>query len=568
MNVIRKIIRSNWAIVFIVLILLLANILASFHHSRIDLTNEKRFTLSHSTHLLLRKIEQPLQIEILLKGDLPSGFKSLATSTEDIVREFKEEAGINLSFRFVAPDETFQSTSSTYADTLSSMGVYPINLTSQLKNGQEQKVVYPIALLYYEDKILPVELYKGKTPLISFQELSGAEAMLEYNLANGIAKLIHQQKATVGYAIGNGEPVDMSVYDLSELAIKPSYNLQLINVKEQPFINPDCSLLLIVKPTLYFTDGEKLKIDQYIMHGGKVIFFIDRLNAEMDSLQIKNEVVAFDRGLNLEDMLFKYGVRINPDLLMDLQCDYLPFDVNGNGQFDFLPWNYFPVLESSGNHPVNKNLGFVSGRFVNTIDTIETEGIKKDIILQSSANARTISSPALISGRENVSAPEDEKYKKSTLPVAVLMQGKFKSMFANRLTEALRDSLNQSAMTFYKETRKDNKVMVVSDGDIVLNSVVKGNQPIAMGMNSFTYGTQREFPFANRDFLLNCLQFMIDENGLSDAKSKDYVVRLLDTKKVNQFKSVWQIINIVGPVILVLLFGILFQWVRKRKYTT
>ncbi len=567
MNFIKKILQGSWSILFITVMLLFVNMLASTYHSRIDLTNEKRFTLSNSTKQLLKKIEQPLKIEVLLKGNLPSGFKSLASSAEDILREFKEETGANLFFHFVSPDETFENTAVTFADTLSSMGFFPINLTSQLKDGQEQKMVYPIAILYYENKIVPIELYKGKTPLINFQELSSAEAMLEYNLSSGIAKLIQKQKATVGYAIGNGEPVDMSVYDLSEIAIQPNYTLQLINIMEQPFINPSCSVLLIVKPTIFFSDAEKLKIDQYIMHGGKVIFFIDRLNAEMDSLQIKNEVIAFDRGLNLDDMLFKYGVRINADLLMDLQCDYLPFDVNGNGQYDFLPWNYFPVLESSGNHPINKNLGFVSGRFTNTIDTIQTQGIKKDILLHSSVNARTISSPAIISGRENVAAPEDEKYKKSTLPVAVLMQGKFKSLFANRLTNSLRDSMNENGMTFYTESENDNKIMVVSDADIVLNSFVKGNQPIAMGMNSFTYGTQREFPFANRDFLLNSIEFMINENGLSEAKSKDYVVRLLDSKKVNESKSLWQAINLVIPLILILFFGMVFQWIRKRKYT-
>ncbi len=567
MNFFKKILRGKWAIVFIMILLLFTNILASTYHTRFDLTNEKRFTLSNSTKLLLNKIQQPLKIEILLKGDLPSGFKSLALSTEDILREFKEESGINFFFQFVSPAETFENSSVTYADTLSSMGFFPINLTSQLKDGQEQKLIYPLAIIHYEGRMLAIELYKGKTPLVNFSELSSAEAMLEYNLAKGIAKLLRKQKSTVGYAIGNGEPTDMSVYDLSELTIKPEYNLQLINIKEQPFINPDCNILLVVKPTIYFSDADKLKIDQYIMQGGKVIFFIDRLNAEMDSLQIKNEVVAFDRNLNLQDMFFKYGVRINADLLMDLQCDYLPFDVNGNGQFEFLPWNYFPVLESNGYHAINKNLGFVSGRFVNTIDTIQTPGITKDIILNSSVNARIISTPALISGAENVAAPEDEKYKKSGLPVAVLMQGKFKSLFANRLTDALHDTLNQSGMSFKTESLKENKIMVVSDGDIVLNSVVRGNEPIAMGMNSFTYGSQREFPFANRDFLLNSIEFMINENGLIDAKSKEYVVRMLDSKKVNESKNLWQLINLVSPLLIVFLFGMIFQLIRKRKFT-
>ena len=296
--------------------------------------------------------------------------------------------------------------------------------------------------------------------------------------------------------------------------------------------------------------------------------FTDRLNAEMDSLQIKNEVVAYDRGLLLNDLMFRYGVRINADLVMDLQCDYLPFDVNGNGQFELLPWNYFPVLESKSNHPINKNLGFVSGRFVNSIDTVEAEGITKTILLSSSANARKIASPALISGKQNVAAAQDEKFKTPNIPVAVLLEGKFISLYANRASQAMLDSIAAYGAIFLPKCISDNKMIVVADGDIVLNAVVKGNQPIPMGMNPYTFGTQKEFPFANKNFVQNCMEYLINENNLSEAKGKDYVVRLLNTKKVNEEKTFWQMINIAVPALLVILFAIIFQWIRKRKYST
>jgi gliding-associated putative ABC transporter substrate-binding component GldG len=360
--------------------------------------------------------------------------------------------------------------------------------------------------------------------------------------------------------------MDYSVYDLAEVAIKPNYDLQLINLSEQAFINPAFKTLLILKPTIPFTDEQKLKIDQFVMRGGSVVFCVDRLNAEMDSLRIKNEVVAYDRELNIYDLLFRYGVRINPNLLMDLQCDYIPFDVNGNGQFEFLPWNYFPVLESPENHPINKNLGYVAGKFVNGIDTIETPGIEKTILLNSSPNARLISSPAIISGSQNVTAAEDQKYRTAHIPVAVLLEGKFKSFYANRLTTAMNDSLQKAKMQFLPACTKDNKIVVVSDGDVFLNSVSKGNEPLAMGMNMYTFGTQRAFPFANKDFLLNTLNYLINENDLSEAKNKDYTLKLLDTKKVNAEKIKWQFVNIALPILLVLLFAMLFQWLRKRKY--
>ena len=568
MRFINKIFNSRFGIPVMLLFLVLINGAASFWHTRIDFTNEHRFTLSAGTKSILKGLDAPISIDVFLKENYSSGFKKLASSTEDLLRAFKEIAGNNIQYRFISPEDAVEGTEITYADTLSAMGLFPINLTAQVKGGQQQQNVYPFALIHFNDKLLPVELYKGKSPLISFKELNNAEALLEYNIANGIAKIRQTEKAKIGYAIGNGEPADYSVYDLAELTLKPNYNLELININQQPFINPEFSALLLVKPKIAFTDLEKLKLDQYIMHGGKVLFFIDRLNAEMDSLKIKDTVIAYDRELNLNDQLFKYGARINPNLLMDLQCDFLPFDVNGNGQFELLPWNYFPVIESADNHPINKNLGFISGQFVNSIDTIEAEGIKKTILLHSSINARTIATPALISGSENVSAPEDDKYKLSNVPVAVLLEGKFESLFANRLTNELKDSLGKYGMNFMANCDTENKIIVVSDGDILLNAVVKGNQPLPMGMNPYTYGTQRAFPFANRDFILNALDYLINKNGLSEAKSKDYAVMLLDTKKINSEKSYWQIINILLPIFLVILFAIVFQWLRKRKFTS
>lgn len=554
-----------WLLITLVLLFGI-NWAASVWHTRLDFTNEKRFTLSTASKDLLKKIKQPIKIDVFLKGNYPSGFKKLSSSTEDLLQEFKEIAGNNFQYDFISPEEKVPGTDVRYADTLSAMGLVPINLTSQVKEGQQQQFVYPVALLHYEDKSLPVVLYKGKTPLINFQELSSAEALLEYNIANAISKIIKTEKAGIGYCSGNGEPMDITVYDLAENYLNIDYKLSLFNINTQPFVPQDFKALIIVKPTQPFSEEAKLKLDQYVMNGGKVMMFIDRLNAEMDSLQIKNEVVAYDRGLQLNDQLFKYGARINPDLVMDLQCDYLPFDVNGNGQFELLPWNYFPVLESKSNHPINKNLGFVSARFANSIDTVEAEGIKKTILLSTSANARKIASPALISGKENVSAPEDAKFKTPDIPVAVLLEGKFTSLYANRTTQAMRDSIAAYGGSFLPQCVGDNKMIIVADGDIVLNSVIKGNQPIAMGMNPYTFGTQREFPFANKDFLQNSLDYLLNENGLSEAKGKDYVVRLLDSKKVNDEKKFWQIINIVIPVLLVILFSVVFQWLRKRKY--
>ena len=563
-----KVLNNKFWLPVSVFFLIIVNWTASQFHVRVDLTNEKRFTLSNATKKLLKKIEEPITVDVFLKGNYPSGFRQLSASTNDILKEFKEVAGNKLRYNFISPDELMPGTEIKFADTLSGMGLYPINLTSQLKEGQQQQFVYPFALIHYREKTFPVELYKGKTPLINFTELNSAQALLEYRLADAVAKIIEKEKPIIGYAVGNGEPElgRFNTYDLIENVLKPNYNLFTFDLKASRFLPVEMKVLLIVKPTVSFTDEEKLKLDQYVMNGGKLLVFADRLNAEMDSLQIKNQVTAFDRDLKWNDLFFNFGVRINADLLMDLQCDYLPFDVNGNGQFELLPWNYFPVMESKSNHPINKGLGFVAGRFVNSLDTVEVEGIKKTIILSSSTNARTLGAPAVISGAENVNAPEDAKYKKSNIPVAVLLEGKFTSMFANRLSQAMNDSLQQNGTGYLPKNIADNKMIVVGDGDIILNSVVKGN-PIPMGMNVYTYNTQAQVPFANKDFLQNCLDYLLNENGLSEAKAKDYVVRLLDNKKTEEQKTFWQVINIAVPVIAVLLFAIIFQWLRKRKYT-
>lgn len=568
MNKQNSILKSRYWILAVILILVLINIAASKWHARVDLTNENRFTLSNSTKNILKNLKEPVEIEVFLKGNFPSGFKNLASSTNDILQEFREVAGAKLRYSFISPDEKVAGTDINYSDSLPSLGLIPINLTSQIKEGQQQQFVYPFALVHYKDDVIPVTLYKGKTPIISFSELSSSEAMLEYQFAEAIAKITSTEKSLIGFATGNGEPMGDKVYDLVENILLPNYNLATFNLQSHPFIPKEFKVFMIVKPSIPFSEMEKLKLDQYVMKGGKLLMLIDKLDAEMDSLQIKNEVIAYDRELNLEDLLFKYGVRINSDLVMDLQGDYLPFDVNGNGQYELLPWNYFPVIESKSNHPINKNLGFVSARFVNSIDTVGSPEIKKTILLSSSANSRTIGTPALISGKENVMAPEDAKFNRSSIPMAVLLEGKFSSLFKNRLSSAMMDSLNSNGGTFIPQSIKENKIIIVSDGDIVLNDVVKGNQPIPMGMNPYTFGSQREFPFANRDFVKNSLEYLIDMSNLSESKSKDYTVRLLDTKRVNNEEQKWQLINILIPALFVILFGLIFQAIRKKKFTT
>lgn len=563
---IRKIFNNRLWLLILIVVLVAANWLASQFHARIDLTNEKRFTLSDGTKKLIRKIDEPVTIDVFLKGNYPSGFRQLSAAAGDLLQEFKEVGGRKIQYNFISPDDVVPGTDVKYSDTLVAMGLSPINLTSQLKEGQQQQFVYPFALLHYKEKTVPVELFKTESKGTPFEILNNEETLMEYRIASGISKILQKEKVTVGYLTGNGEPADYRSYDLSQRLLKEEYQLYTFDVNSPAAIPSAFNVLMIVKPTTGFSDQAKLKIDQYVMNGGKLLMFIDRLNAEMDSLAIKNEVTAFDRDLKLNDLLFNYGVRINADLVMDLQCDFLPVDVNGNGQYEMQRWNYFPIMESADKNPISTGIGLVAGKFVNSIDTLESEGIKKTVILNSSANSRTIGSPAVISPTQNVNAPDAANFKKADIPTAVLLEGKFHSLYANRLSQEMNDSLAAHNAAFLPQNINNNKMIVVSDGDIVLNALWKG-QPTPMGVNPYTLGTQQEFPIANKKFVKNCIDYLADENSNNEAASKGAVLRMLDSSKTEDQKTFWQGINILAPVLIILLFALIFQWLRKRKYT-
>ena len=567
MSLFNKIWKSKLWLLITIVILIAVNWLASLYHTRIDFTNEKRFTLSTPTKKVLQKLDDVVQVDVFLKGNFPSGFKKLANSTNELLSEFKEIAGNKLQYRFISPDENVESTNIPWADSLNSMGISPLIVNAQIKSGEQQLKVFPIALASYKGSVYLINLYEGNNVNLTASEINSAEALLEYTFTKAIYQVTAKSKPMIAYSVGNGEAVGPESFDLrSELQYEDT--LFMLNLNKVKFIPDTFNLLLVVKPILEFSDAELLKIDQYVMRGGKLLIFVDKLNAEMDSLKIKNEVIAYDRELGLDNLLFKYGTRIKPELLMDLQCDRLPFDINGDGQFKLLPWNYFPLFQSSANHVINKNLGFVNSRFVNSIDTsIEVEGILKTVLLQTSSKSRSIGTPALISGKENVLEPESEKYNRQGIPAAVLLEGKFTSLFKNRVSQSQLDSLNYFGYNYFSECLKPNKMIVVADGDIVLNSFYK-DQPLPMGVNAYSMVNGRQtFPVANRAFLQNCVEFLINDNGLIEAKSKDYTLRFLDPEKVEAQKTTWQLINILAPVIMIILFALLYQFIRRRKYT-
>ncbi len=562
----QKIIQHKLGWLLLVVAFVVINLLAAIIHTRFDLTKEKRYTISKTTKSILRKLDDKMEVQVFLKGDLPSGFQKLANTTADFLQLLKENNSTKVTYKFVDASDEMEDAQRTYADTLVSLGATPINLTVQIKQGQQSKLVFPYALVKYKGQQTLINLYSGGKRYISATEMNSAEAMMEYKFAKTMNSLVNPEKPMVAYSVGNGEPANATTYDLQQV-LRKDYTLFTFDINKQPSIPDTFKVLVIAKPAIQFTEEEKLKIDQYLLRGGNVMCFIDNLNAEQDSLRFKPELVAYDRNLNLTDLLFKYGVRINTDLVMDLQCDFMPFGVGGskdNPQYEFLHWNYYPLFESKGNHPITKNLGLVAGRFVNSIDTVKANDVKKTVLLSSSTNSRKLGTPALISLNENRNTPEDAAFKQKDISVAVLLEGKFTSLYNNRISKEQIDSLDARG-TPYTATG-EGKLLVASDGDIVMNDFSQKNGPMPMGLNLFTLGTQYEYQFANREFFQNCLEYLTNNAGIIDTRNKDIVLRLLDGKKVEKEKMTWQLINIALPVLLVLLFGFVYQQLRRKKY--
>ncbi|MBO9199078.1 MULTISPECIES: gliding motility-associated ABC transporter substrate-binding protein GldG [Niastella] len=564
----NKILASKGWWLLLLIVLLGINYLASVVHTRVDLTQEKRYTLSPATINLVKGLHDKVSITVLLTGDMPAGFKKLSNSTKEMLQEFKELAGSNIQFKFEKAGEGLNDTAKQHFQLhLDSLGLRPTNIKVKAKAGeaQEERLVYPGALVQYRNREMAIDLLQGQDMTGGVQSLNNAEALLEYKLARSIQRITADTVPFVGYLVGNGEPLNYNVYDLIEHTLRAEYGFGFVPIDSVPVIPHMFDALVIVKPTLPFTNKQKLKIDQYIMHGGKVIWLIDRLYAEMDSLmRSHSDFVAYDRNLNLDDQLFKYGVRINGDLVQDLQCDKIPLVVGNYGnqpQMQLVAWPYFPTLSSYSGHPIAKNLDNVLSLFPNSIDTIKNN-IKKTILLATSESSRIISTPAIVTLNSIKTEDDLKTFNQSFIPVAVLLEGRFSSLYTNRLSTGELDTLaGVYDQPFRAAPEKDGKMIVVSDADIVANVVTQNEGPLPMGYNQFTHNQ-----YANKDFFLNCVQYLTDSTNILETRGKDFALRLLDTKKTEEDRTQWQLMNIGVPVILVLLFGIVYQAVRKRKY--
>ena len=558
-------------LISIFIIIILINIIGSMVYHRFDLTQEGRYSLSKASKKLLSEIDDYIYIEVYLEGDFPAGIERLSLETKQILSEFKTQNDF-IQFTFINPTESKDDkTRNEILKQLYEKGLNPTNL--QVKNGDSytEKIIIPGAIVKFGANEIAVQLLKNQIASSPDQNLEQSIRELEYEFTNAIKQLRSSLKPSIAFLKGHGELDGLDIKDLRN-SLTQQYSVDEIDLREfevdslgKPNLKKKLrdlklkKLLLIAKPKSTFENLDKYFIDQYIMNGGKVIWMIDATNADMDSLSNKGSFIASTlRDLNLGDQLFKYGVRINSNLVEDISSSKIPVPtsfVNDIPQWELLPWRYFPVSIPTLNHPITSNLNAVKFDFVSSIDTIKTNTkINKTVLLHTSPYSRLVNTPYEISLQKALEQPTQNDFNIQQAAIAVLLEGTFESLFKNRINKL------SNELPFIKSS-KPNRMLVISDGDIAQNQISRG-AALPLGYDNYE---QRQY--GNKDFILNAIDYLLEEDALIAVRTRELKMRLLDTQKINLERSFWQIINLIIPIALVIIFGIFKQYARKKKYS-
>lgn len=553
------------------LILLFVNILgnASFGSfslfGSLDLTEENRFTLTDPTVELLQNLDEVVYARVLLEGEFPADFKRLQQATRELLNDFRNLSGlIEYEFEDIRQGETEEVNQR--IKELAKDGVVPTRFLMRSIDGTEERFIYPYVLLYYKGRSIPVNLLEEQRDLSQEEVLNNSINLLEYKLANAIQKLQLDRKPVVAFSTGHGELTNLETQDLTR-ALRPFYEVGRFNLDSNYQVPPQIDLMVVAKPTAPFSERDKFKLDQYIMNGGKVIWLIDKVNAELDSLRIDgSSFVPMDHPVNLDDILFKYGARIQPSLVLDLQCTRIPLVVGmkgGRPDTQLFPWFYHPLITPNGDHPIVKGLDNFYMFFPSRIDTVRTKtAVEKTVLFSTSENAREQFLPVRLNFEILRFDPDPSKFTKQQIPLGVLLEGTFPSLYENRVTQEMEAGL-QALNLEYKSVSEPTKMIVISDGDVAKNFVTDpengGAQPL--GFNRYD---QRMY--ANRDLLMNSIDYMLDANGVMEARGKEIKLRLLNVVKAQEEKTTWQFINLAVPFLFITIFGVGFNYWRRRRY--
>ncbi|SHH67308.1 gliding motility-associated ABC transporter substrate-binding protein GldG [Flavobacterium defluvii] len=545
-----------------IFILIVLNVLGNLFFHRFDLTKDKRYTLSPTSLQIVKQIKNPLSIKIYMQGDLPADFRRLQQETKQLLEEF-QAYNSNIVFEFVNPleneDESMEMVKSLYQK-----GLTPINITVDDKGKQSQAMVFPWAVAVYNNKEVNIPLLKNIMGASTTQKVIGSIQHLEYSIADAINKVTKDRQKKVAIIKGNGELSEIHIGKLLR-QIKESYfiaPITLDSVAKNPIgtLNElkKYDLAIISKPTEKFSDEEKEVLDQFIMHGGKTLWLIDQVAADMDSLYNQaGATLAYPRDLNLNDLFFKYGFRINPDLVKDEQGSPIKLATGEQGsatQYQDFIWKFAPQVYPTSQHPIVKNLGGIKFDFASPIDTLKN-GIKKTVLLQSSQYSKKIGTPSEVNLNIVTEKTTPQDYiNKGNLNLSVLLEGSFHSVFENRVLPFKDNS--------FQAKGKPTKMIVVADGDIARNQLDKNMLPVELGYDQRTGNL-----YDNKDFMMNCVNYLLDDTGLINIRSKDVELPLLDKEKVYENYTTTQFITIGLPILILLVFGLIFTFIRKRKYS-
>ncbi|MDY0781553.1 gliding motility-associated ABC transporter substrate-binding protein GldG [Tenacibaculum sp. IB213877] len=530
---------------------LLINFVSKKVFKRFDLTQDKRYTLSPISKNLIDDLDDMLLINVYLEGDFPSEFQRLQIETRQFLEELQAENS-NIRFRFINPDNI--------RERLVKKGMMPSQLTVEEDGKLSEAIIFPWAEIEYQDKTQLVSLLPNTLAASQEAQLQNAIASLEYSFANSINTVLTTDKKKIAVLTGNGELSDIELYSLlSDLGTKyrlAKFTLDSVAKNPEKAVSDltTYDLAIIAKPTQKFTAEEKLTIDQFITHGGKTLWMIDNVQADTDSLYNEGKMLAYPRDLGLTDLLFSYGVRINNQLVQDLYAAKIPLatgNVGNQPQFQNLDWFYHPLVGSNPNHTISKNVLPVRLRFATQIDTLQNN-IQKTPLIVSSVLTKLVGTPKIIKLSSIAEEPTQEEFSAGNQLLGVLLEGEFTSAYANRI--------KPFELSDFKATSGANKMILISDGDFGKNQILRG-QPYDLGIDKWTQ--QR---FGNKDFLLNAIDYLLDDNGLISLRNKNVQLHMLDKQKAYAEKGTWQLINIIFPLAVLAIFGLIFNFYRKKKY--
>ncbi|HOS72019.1 MAG TPA: gliding motility-associated ABC transporter substrate-binding protein GldG [Bacteroidales bacterium] len=539
-------------------------LLLSLLRIRIDLTEDRRYTLSEPTRRILAGTKNDIFIQVYLDGDMPVPLKRLRRSVKEMLEEFRVASKRKIDYEFINPADARdpRQREAQYAS-LYNKGLNPVNIqASDSEGGKTQKMIFPGMLINYNEIEVPVNFLKNNPSVPYEQNILHSIEGLEYEMIQTIATVSSDTVYKVAFLEGHNELAEIDVADIT-IHLAKFFTIDRGAINGRHGILDNYAAVVIAGPAKEFSESDKLVLDQYIMNGGKVLWLAEQVEVNADSLATGGTIGLY-RPLNIEDQLFRYGVRINPEVIQDLDCMVIRVAVSAGEQQQMVPapWVYYPRLYPSQDHPITKNLNRIKGMFVNTIDTVGLDpAIRKTVLLTSSAQSRTITPPVIIRLKEAEQLPDEQQYSKSHLSAAVLLEGVFPSAFRNRMISGLADGKDFA----FRDSSEETRMIVVADGDIIRNEVRRmGNQgtPYPLGQDRLTGEMM-----GNRDFIINCLNYLVDDHGLMELRSREMKLRLLDRTRIREEKLFWQMVNLVVPVLLVIMSGLAYSYFRKRIYT-